>query len=306
VCVVSGDGWCEENLAHTLRLLEIAGRTDVPVFRGATFPLLNSRRRMLQWEGLHGPLVWKGAWTERFYDGRPRPHAHPEQPYLVPELAEGMPLTSPAPGTAAEFLVRTVRAYPGEVSIWAAGPLTNLALAARLDPEFAQSARELHFMGGSFNPVAANNHFAQEYLHNPRHEFNLRWDPEAASLVLKEAWRQVTQVPVDATTRTLWSAQHQAAAGAGNMPWSHYLARFGRELPMWDEVAAALWIDPGLATRRESRCVDVDTAFTANYGATLSWPVGRGPGLGEQTVDVVFDIDVERVERLALDLLGGH
>ncbi len=306
ICVVSGDGWCDENLAHTLRLLEIAGRTDVPVFRGATFPLLNSQRRMLAWEALHGQLFWKGAWTERFYDGRPRAGAHPEEPYLVPGLAEGQPATRPAPGTAAEFMVRTVRAHPGEVSIWAAGPLTNLALAARLDHQFASLARELFFMGGSFHPVAAENHFAQEYRHTPRQEFNLRWDPEAASLVLKEPWRHITQVPVDATTRTLWSAAHQTAAAVAGQPWSEYLGRFGRELPMWDEVAAALWLDPSLATRRETMDVDVDTAFTANYGATLSWPVGRGPGLGEQAVDVMLDIDVARTERLALSLLCGN
>jgi inosine-uridine nucleoside N-ribohydrolase len=306
ICVVSGDGWCDENLAHTLRLLEIAGRTDVPVFRGATYPLLNSQRRMLQWEGLHGQLFWKGAWTERFHDGRPRPGAHPAQPLFVPELAEGMPTTPPAPGTAVEFMVRTVRAHPGEVSIWAAGPMTNLALAARLDPEFASLAAELFFMGGSFNPVPSDNHFAQEYRHNPRQEFNLRWDPEAASLVLKEAWRRITQIPVDATTRTLWSAAHQSAAASAGVPWSDYLGRFGRELPMWDEVAAALWLDPSLATRRETMAVDVDTAFTANYGAILSWPVGRGPGLGEQAVEVVLDIDVPRMERLTLQLLCGR
>ncbi|HEY9065804.1 MAG TPA: nucleoside hydrolase [Burkholderiaceae bacterium] len=305
ICVVSGDGWCDENLAHTLRLLEIAGRTDVPVFRGATFPVLNSRRRMQQWEGLHGQLFWKGAWTERLYDGTPRPGAHPEQPRLVPPLPEGMPSTEPAQGTAAEFLARSVREHAGEVSIWAAGPLTNLALAARLEPDFAQLAGELFFMGGSFNPVAGDSHFAQEYRHNPRQEFNLRWDPEAASLVLKEPWRRITQVPVDATTRTLWSAELQGAAASADTPWASYLGRFGRRLPMWDEVAAAVWLDPTLATRRETMAVDVDTAFTANYGGVLSWPVGRGPGLGEQAVDVVLDVDVARVERLVLHLLCG-
>ena len=305
ICVVSGDGWCDENVAHMLRLLEIAGRTEVPVYRGATFPLINSQRRMARWEGLHGPLFWKGAWTETFYDGQPRVGAHPEWPHMVPPLAEGMPSITPADGSAAEFMVRCVRAHPGEVSIWAAGPLTNLALAARLDPRFAQTAAELFFMGGSFNPVPANHAFAQEYRHNPRQEFNLRWDPEAASLVLKEPWRRIGQLPVDATTRTLWSASLQAAVGAGSAPWSSYLRRFGRELPMWDEVAAAVWLDPSLATRRETMMVDVDTAFTANYGGVLSWPEGRGPGLGERAVDVVLDIDVQRMERLTLELLGA-
>lgn len=301
--VVSGDGWCDENVAHALRLLEIAGRTDVPVYRGAVHPLLNSEARMRQWEALHGPLVWKGAWTERLHDGTPRPRAHPRDPYVVPPLPEGEPSIRAADGSAAEFLVRAVRAHPGEVSIWAAGPLTNLALAARLDPEFASLARELFFMGGSYRPVPADNRFAEEYRHTPRHEFNVRWDPEAAALVLREPWRRITQLPVDATTRTLWTPELQQAAAGVATPWADYLGRFGHALPMWDEVAVAVWLDPSLATRRETLLAAVDTAFTANYGGMLSWPVGRGPGLGEQEVDVVMDVDVARIEQLTLQLL---
>lgn len=303
ICVVSGDGWCDENVAHTLRLLEIAGRTEVPVYRGAVLPLLNSRERMARWEQLHGPLFWKGAWTERLFDGTPRPFAHPADPYLVPEIPEGLPSTRAAPGAAAEFLVRSVRAYPGEVSIWAAGPLTNLALACRLDPQFASMARELFFMGGSYRPVPAANHFAAEYRHTPRHEFNLRWDPEAAALVLAEAWPRITQLPVDATTRTLWTAELQARAGRADTPWAGYLQRFGRTLPMWDEVAAAAWLQPAVVTQREAMLVAVDTAFTANYGGTLSWPLGRGPGVGEREVEVVMDVDVPAAEEITLDLL---
>ncbi len=89
------------------------------------------------------------------------------------------------------------------------------------------------------------------------------------------------------------------------MPRSDYLGCFGRALPMWDEVAAALWLDPNLTTQHEARAVDVDMAFTANYGATLSCSIGRGPGLDEQALDVVLDIDVTRVERLALHMLRG-
>ncbi len=303
ICVVSGDGWCDENVAHTLRLLEIAGRTDVPVYRGAVLPLLNTRDRMLRWEQLHGPLFWKGAWTERLFDGTPRPYAHPADPFFIPEIPEGLPQAKAAPGTAAEFMVRTLRAHPGEVSLWTAGPMTNVALACRLDTEFASLARELCFMGGSFRPVPASNHFAAEYRHTPRHEFNLRWDPEAAALVLGEAWRQVTQVPVDATTRTYWTADLQARCGQADTPWAEYLGRFGRNFPMWDEVAAAVWLHPEVVTQREKLLVSVDTAFTAGYGSTLSWPLGRGPGLGEREVEVAMDVDVKAVEEIAMDLL---
>lgn len=301
--VVSGDGWCAENTAHLLRLLEIAGRTEVPVHRGATFPLLNTAERMRRWEALHGRLFWKGAWTEHFIDGRYREGEHHAQPHLVPALAEGLPTTAAAPGTAAQFLVDTVRRHPGEVTVWAAGPMTNLALAARLEPDFAALARELVFMGGSFSPVAADHVFAQEYQYSPRHEFNLRFDPEAAALVLREPWQRITQVPVDATTRTFWRPEHQAEVGAGASPVARYLGRFGRQLPMWDEVAAGVWLDPTLVTRRETLRVDVDTTFAAGYGQTLSWAPHLGPGLGEPLVDVVLDIDAPRLERLAVEML---
>jgi inosine-uridine nucleoside N-ribohydrolase len=306
ICVVSGDGWCAENVAHTLRLLEIAGRIEVPVVRGAVLPLVNDRQRTASWEALHGPLFWKGAWTTHFFDGRYREGEHHDRPEFVPELKEGHPAITAVDGSAAEFLVKTVRRHPGEVTIWAAGPLTNLALATRLDPEFASLAKELVFMGGSFNPVPADNHFALEYLHAPRREFNMRWDPEAASLVLKAPWRAITQVPVDATTRAFWSAEHQKTVGVSSAPWASYLARFGRQLPMWDEVAAAIWLDPSLVTRRERLLVDIDTSFTAGYGNTLSWPLGKGPGNGEPAVDVVKDIDLERFDAFALELLKGN
>ncbi|SFM88307.1 nucleoside hydrolase [Variovorax sp. OV329] len=304
ICVVSGDGWCDESVLHLLRMLEICGRTDVPVYGGATHPLLNSAQRMKRWESLHGRLYWKGAWTEHLHDGSHRAGEHHDQPHLVPELAEGMPTVAKAQDeSAAEFMVRTVRAHPGEVSIWAAGPLTNLALACRLDPQFASLAGELMFMGGSFRPVLADHRFALEYRYTPRHEFNMRWDPEAASLVLKEDWRRIVQLPVDATTRTLWTPQLQQQVAGCGQPWAGYFGRFGIQLPMWDEVAACAWLDPSVVTRREEMLVDIDTSFTANYGGTLSWAPGGGPGLGERLVDVVMEVDVQRIERMTVDLM---
>ena len=70
-----------------------------------------------------------------------------------------------------------------------------------------------------------------------------------------------------------------------------------------DEVAAGVWLDPTLVTRRETLRVDVDTTFAAGYGQTLSWAPHLGPGLGEPLVDVVLDIDAPRLERLAVEML---
>jgi inosine-uridine nucleoside N-ribohydrolase len=302
ITVTSGDGWRDEEVSHTLRLLEIAQRTEVPVYAGAVMPLLNSPGKTKQWERQFGKLYYKGAFTEVWPEQNVT-RAPYHEPSVVPESPAGMPRIEPAPGSAAEFLVRTVRQYPGEVSIIAAGPLTNLALAARLDPAFAANARELLFMGGSFNPVAADNAFSAEYANAPRREFNMRWDPEAASLVLHEPWRRIVEVPVDPTTRTFFRKELFTEISKGHAPFADYLVRFGESYPMWDELAVAVWLDPSLITRSQTLRVDIDTTPTAGYGNTLSWIQGEAPGLGEQPVQVVFEVDVPRFERKVVQLL---
>ena len=68
ITIPSGDGWRDEEVSHTLRLLEIAQRTEIPVFPGAVFPLVNTQERTKRWEALYGPLFYKGAWTETWPD----------------------------------------------------------------------------------------------------------------------------------------------------------------------------------------------------------------------------------------------
>jgi inosine-uridine nucleoside N-ribohydrolase len=222
----------------------------------------------------------------------------------VPPSPAGQPHLKAADDVAADFLVREVRRHPGRVTVIAAGPMTNLALAARLDPKFSSLAQELVFMGGSFNPTAADNAFAAEYANSPRREFNMRWDPEAALLVLHEPWRKITEVPVDPTTKTFFSPELMKRVAAGSAPFDAYLGQFGQSYPMWDELAVAVWLEPSIVTRGTPLLVDVDTSFTAGYGDTVSWTPGTGPGLGEQEAQVVMDIDLVKFEALAVDLLS--
>jgi inosine-uridine nucleoside N-ribohydrolase len=305
ITVMTGDAWRDEEVSHALRMLEIAHRTGIPVVPGAVFPLLNSQLRTLAWEKLYGPLFYDGAFmsswpSEDTVNWTP---LHPTRPYWVPPLPEGRPTMKAANESAVSFLLRMVHEYPHQVTIIAAGPLTDLALAASLDPQFAALARQLVFMGGSFNPVPANTPFAQEYDNNPRQEFNMRFDPEAASIVLHQPWSRIIEVPVDPTSPTLMSHELLAQVAKGKAPFDHYLARFGQVYPLWDETAVAVWLDPSLITRQKTLLVDVDTSFTANYGAILSWPVGAGPGLGERPVNVVFSVDVPRLNSLVVRLL---
>lgn len=288
VAVVSGDVWRDEGMAHALRLLEITGRTDVPLLPGAVHPLVHTREESLLWEKSYGAQVFTGAWMDK------PPIFKYHEPGVVPPLPEGAPKLQPAQESAANFLVRKAREFPGEVTVIAAGPLTDLALAIRLDPEFPRLIKELVFMGGSFSPPL-DNYFSAEYVNNPRHEFNLWWDAEAARIVLRAPWRQITCTPTDISLKTKYTAAIADRVAEGKTPFTEYLRRFAElEFPMWDELAVASWLDESLITARQELFMDVDIDHGAAYGNTLSWTPGSQPGLGEQKVRVNVDLDAAR------------
>lgn len=185
------------------------------------------------------------------------------------------------------------------------GPFTNLALAARLDDGFAAHARELVFMGGAFNPDSSHaDEFSLQFIHNPRVEFNSRWDPEASKMMLHAGWRKITAVPTDASVNTKLTAALARRAGAGDSAVARYFAAYaGVGFPLWDEVAAAVFLDPAIAKETTRLAMDIVIDHGATYGATLSWPAGGGPGLGEPDVTVVRTVDVPRLEALFVELL---
>jgi inosine-uridine nucleoside N-ribohydrolase len=311
VTTVSGDVWANRATARALRGLELLGRSDIPVVQGATFPLVNSEALTDRWEALYGKLTWRGAWMHRWIEPTeqaPPPYHGPDDP--VTDLPFGNPTTHAVEESAARFLIRMVHAWPGQITIVACGPMTNLALAQRLDPEFAHLARALIYMGGSLNPHQVLNNpaaadFAREFANSPRREFNLRFDPEAASIVAHSPWRQITMVPVDPSTATQLTpdliARLEAAAPPALKPWMHALPA---NFPLWDEIAAAVLLDPGLVTDHERLYIDVNTQFGPGYGDTLSWREQYRPGLGEAPVDAVRSIDPQRLYALILRLLA--
>src|SRR6201993_2421209 len=98
ITTVSGDQWVREETQRTLRLLEIADRTDVPVVQGAEFPLLNSKEESERWEALYGKLRYKGCWSD--FSERPKTtppafRAGYHEPDVIPQLVEGSPHTKP-------------------------------------------------------------------------------------------------------------------------------------------------------------------------------------------------------------------
>ncbi|MGA1797179.1 nucleoside hydrolase [Sphingomonas sp. 4RDLI-65] len=311
ITTVSGNVWANRATALALRGVEIAGRTDVPVVQGATYPLLNSEALTDRWEALYGKLIWKGAWMKAWVE--PTQQAAP--PYYGPTdsvvLPGGNAKIEPSTEIAALYLIRMVHAHPGEITIVAAGPLTNLALAQRLDPSFASFAKELVYMGGSLNPrqMLANTSagdFAREYVNAPRREFNIRFDPEAASIVLHSPWKHITLVPVDPTTATQLSPELLAhLAKVADPAVAKLITAMEPGFPLWDEVTAGIWLDPTIVTAKETLFVDADTQFGAGYGDLLSWDKAYRPGLGEQPADVVRAVDPAKLEALMTKLIAN-
>jgi inosine-uridine nucleoside N-ribohydrolase len=290
ITVVTGDMWLTEELAHTLRMLELIGRTDIPVFRGAEYPLV--RRKDEQ----YGSVAWLGAWTPGMY------HA-PDQLGAMPE---GLPTTKPSSEDAAHFLIRMVHRFPGQVTIYEGGPMTNLALAIAIDPEFPRLAKELVFMGASLNPQTTD----PEFVNTPRREFNLWFDPEAAHTVLGAEWKKIVCTPVDISVKTRFSSALLDRVKAGNSPAAKYVGKYAQLRGgydfLWDELAAAAWLDPSIITKKENRFLDVDLSHGANYGNTLSWSEKDKPVLPVQPVEIQVDLDTEKFYKLFVDLLNAQ
>ncbi|WP_082449635.1 nucleoside hydrolase [Sphingomonas sp. Leaf67] len=309
ITTVTGNVWANRATAMALKGVERMERT-VPVMQGATYPLVNSEVLTERWESLYGKLTWKGAWMRQWVE----PTRQSTPPYYRADdpvdLPGGNPTTRPSPEIAANFLLRMVREHPGQVTIIAMGPLTNLALAQRLDPAFAGLAKELVYMGGSLNPrqvrdsVSATQ-FAREFLHSPRREFNARFDPEAASIVSRSPWRHITIIPADPSTATeLTPALIARLRGASPPAVAAWIAALEPGFPLWDEIAAGVWLDPTIVTARDTAFVDYDTQFGPNYGDMLSWSTGYQPGIGEQRAEVIRTIDPARLEAMMLRLLS--
>lgn len=280
ITVVTGDAWRDEEVAHTLRLLEIIGRTDIPVVPGAEFPLVNSKEETAVWEKHYGEIVYQGAWN----------FGHPVHgPAEIPPMPEGSPTAKPANEDAAHFLVRMVNQFPHEITIYEGGPLTDLALAQVIDPNFASLAKELVLMGGSINPITDD----PEFTKTPHREFNLWMDPEASRRVLRAPWPRIVVTTVDISLKTRMDDAMFAEISKGTTPAAKYIAKFSKPnyLYLWDELAAGAWLDPSIITRSEKMYMDVSIDHGPTYGDTLVYAPGNPPELHGPLVEIQVDVD---------------
>jgi purine nucleosidase len=291
ITVVAGDGWLSDEVLHALRLVELDGRSDVPVVAGAAAPLVRRRESTSAWERQFGAVAYKGEWTNA--PGGPLPAGAP--------LPEGRPSTHAAAEDAAHFLTRMVRQHPHQVTVYEGGPMTNLALALELDPQFAELSAGLVFMGGAVDPHSSDPEIAAA----PHREFNLWFDPEAAHTVLRAHWPRIHCTPVDASIQTqLTSAMFQQISASSALA-AQYIAKYSRPTfsYMWDELAAAAWLDPSLITRSSRLFMDVNLDHGPGYGDTEVFTPAEAHDPALQAVRVQLEVDVQRFDQLFVALV---
>jgi purine nucleosidase len=297
ITVITGNSWRDEEVAHALRLVEGLGRSDVPVVAGAVFPLVRTAEETRVSDLLYGKPFFLGAYSA--------PDAPAGWDKINPaQLPEGPPKTRVSDENAAQFMVRMVRAHPHQVTIVAVGPLTNVALACRLDPHFAEMTQELVLMGGSLNPQTE----APEWINRPRHEFNFWFDPEASSITLREKWTKVTTVTIDVSLKTRAEPEVLDGLAKAHSAAAQWVTRYTQRplFPnyLWDEMAVAVWMDPSLIRGERLVYMDVATDHGPDYGDTLIYTEADKPALTPSQVHAITDVDLPRLQKMIVEQLS--
>ena len=304
VTIVPGNTWMEQGTAYALRQLELVGRTDIPVFMGVREPLMGSRQPWLEAEErLWGKSEYLGAYA------RPRPESYLK---LATEPPIGYPTTTPSSEHAVDFIVRAVKAHPNQVTIFALGPATNLALAIRKNPEIVPLVKAVYYMGGAID-VPGNT--------TPAAEFNWWFDPESIRITLRAPFREQVIVPNDIAERVYYTkAEYDRVAAAPETAITKLFKqlhgpRFAKAPEsrsfVWDALTSAVFLKPAIATSLEDRFIDIDVTYGPNYGRSIGYHQSRRrsfdtpadfPG-GTQKVKVLMDVDRKAFWDLYVDLM---
>jgi inosine-uridine nucleoside N-ribohydrolase len=249
ITAVAGNVPLEFTLPNALRMVEIAGRKDIPVASGAKGPLV---RRLVTAAYAHGENGLGGA-------------VFPE-----PKLK---PITEPA----AQFICDTVRKHAGDITLVTLGPLTNVAAALNSDEQLAKIVSRLVMMGGSLSGGNIT----------PAAEFNVYVDPEAARIVFQSGI-PITMVGLDVTRKTSLTDEHVRILESAQNPVSQAAGKIARNAidhnrqqgflvgpNMHDSLAVASVIDASLL-KWQDYYVDVETTGELTAGETLGYSPEAG------------------------------
>ncbi|KAJ9619230.1 hypothetical protein H2203_008559 [Taxawa tesnikishii (nom. ined.)] len=296
----TANSWALQTGLHALATLEVGGLECIPVHKGADYPLLNTPELFQAWELVHGVLPWEGAFAKENLtyeaEGNDPTSGNPDR-VSRSALHEGFPNTTFTSEDAAWFMIEQVRKYPGQVSIYSAGALTNVALAVRLDPNFAKNCRELIIMGGyiDVNLLQTTGSIMQADWNS---DINLMIDPEGTKIALTAPFPNITIVGNAANqiavTQDMLDEIYEVKNPYSELMYNYY----GTIFPYWDETAAAVMLEPSIVTNKTSFYLDVDTSYASpTYGNIHAYQKALAPAAQNlREVNMIVSVDGDRVK----------
>ena len=290
VTIVPGNVWGPQGAEYMIHILDLLKRANVTVAMGADGPLIHTAAMAKEWERRWGTLSYIGAFAQNA---------------AVVNSAPGSKLATRKPRRdAVSLLISEIERHPGEVTILALGPMTNIALALCMKPDIDTKIKRIVFMGGNIRvPGNASN----------AAEFNFWFDPEAARIVLRSRIPNKTMFGLDiCNLARIRKAEFDQIAAAHTPITELFREDLGNRYPgflkkpdasgyLWDSLAAAYLLDPDFVTRFESRYIDVQTAWGQFYGSTI--PLDRRVAPAATPVTVMLGLDFKRVFALYKDRL---
>ncbi|SCV04765.1 LAME_0H21066g1_1 [Lachancea meyersii CBS 8951] len=274
----------------------------IPVYRGAEQPLVFDNNTYHLWQDLYGEIVWQGAW--------------------------GTDYESPVPANASfeynktvgapQWIMDTVKNSEENVTIVAAGTMTNLALALAQWPGMAEKVK-LVIMGGFVDAQIAQV-TGGDLINDLYSDFNLMIDPEAAQTALTAPWKEL--VIVGNISSQVFPTQdlfNELIAQSGGLTAIKNTAALGYvqetvgngtvpsfNLPYWDEVASAIATSPEIVTGSYEAYVSVDTTFSSPfYGSLRMYPSNLRAKKGVRTgkATMITSVDVDKFNSMIVDAL---
>jgi len=127
---------------------------------------------------------------------------------------------------------------------------------------------------------------------------------------LRAPWKKIVCTPVDISIKARLSPQTVKHIGDVGTPIASYVAKYyqpgdGNDY-MWDELAAAAWLDPSIITKKQTRFMSVDIDHGASYGNTLTWDKSDRPKVTVQPVEIQLDLDTGKFFDLFSSLMTRH
>jgi purine nucleosidase len=242
--ITQGNVTVEVGTHNALAALEFLNASHIPVAQGTSLPMV-------------GPLLASD-------------HVHGASGLGDTNLPE--PKTKPVPQHAIDYLIKRFIAEPGEISLFAIGPLTNIALAIRKEPRFAKAVKEMVIMGGSIRKGGNMT---------PQAEFNIYADPHAAHVVFHSGI-PITLIPLDVTHKCMLYLEQIKKINQKESPIFRFIAdatipyiNYTKSLTgvdgcaLHDPLTLATIIAPELLTLEE-HYVDVDISSGPSMGSTFA------------------------------------